>query len=101
MRGVEQGRYRVVGYGSFGCDDYVVASSTNRLDDAGFENWIAGYLSGINYAWADTFDIKGDLGLPAVKDWLFSYCDQHGGDNVAAALSAFVRQSYETRQKMK
>lgn len=94
-----QGRYKAIGYGSYHCDDYAAAYGSHRIDDSGFGDWVAGYLTGQNFVQSNTYDIKGTLDLNGVRDWLLAYCDQNTGDSVAKAARMFVRERYESRQQ--
>jgi hypothetical protein len=94
-----QGRYQAIGYGSYHCDDYVVSYGNHGVDDTGFGDWLAGYLTGINLAESHTYDIKGTLDLNGVRDWVLSYCDQHAGDSVAKAARMFVRERAGTGER--
>ncbi len=94
-----QGRYKVIGYGSYHCDDYVASYGNHRVDDSGFGDWLAGYLTGVNFIEGETYDIKGTLDLNGVRDWLATYCGQHADDSVAKAARAFVRAAASSRQQ--
>lgn len=77
------GDYAIVGYGSYPC------SSLHQDTDAGVGNWLAGYLTAINQVYDDTYDLKGDLDLDGVLDWIYTYCSTHRNDGIAQAASAF------------
>ncbi len=94
-----QGRYKAIGYGSYHCEDYTASYGSRRVDDSGFGDWLAGYVTGINFVVSSTYDIKGVLDLDGVRDWLAAYCQHNGGDSVAKAARMFVREKYESRQQ--
>ena len=92
--------YLRVGYGTYHCDHYAASYGYQPVDEAGFTNWVAGYLTAINKALPETYDIKQSLDLHGVMDWLLAYCDQrdHQNDTVADAAAAFVKAQYSNRR---
>ncbi len=86
------GSYGIVGYGSTPC------VSLHQSNETGVGDWLAGYLTAINQAYRDTYDIKGDLDLDAVMDWLYAYCADHGDDAIGSAATAFFESHYAARR---
>ncbi len=86
------GNYGIIGYGTVPC------ASLHQSNEAGIGNWLGGYLTAINQAYRDTYDIKGDLDLDGVVDWLYDYCSAHGDDAIGTAATAFFESHYPSRR---
>ena len=61
--------------------------------------WIAGFVTGINYAAPDTYDIIGRVGWPFTVDYIESWCEQNATKNLTHAVSSLVDQLWAERLK--
>ncbi len=86
------GDYAIVGYGSYPC------SSLHPDTDAGVANWLAGYLTAINQMYDNTYDLKGDLDLDGVVDWVYTYCSSHSNEGISKAATAFFDSRISARR---
>ena len=93
-------QYLRVGYGIESCDAFVSAYGYHQVEEAGYANWLAGYVTAINKALPDTYDIKRDLDLHGVMDWVLGWCErrEHQHKDVADAAAAFVKAQYPRRR---
>ena len=57
-----------------------------------YQSWISGFISGINYARSDVYDISGATDPTESFDWVKQYCVQHPDHPIPMALHALISQ---------
>ncbi len=93
-------QYAVFGVGSDNCATYLVARDQADTAERWYHRWLSGYLTAVNNAGANTFNILGDKSMADVLDWLEGYCATHPNENFANAVADMVAILYEDRQNM-
>jgi hypothetical protein len=81
------------GYGVRGCDDYIAAAKAadagNAAELGRFEDWLAGFISGLNLAVAE--DVLRGSGLGTAMTAAREYCTDNTGQDFFNAAMDHVR----------
>jgi hypothetical protein len=78
----------VYGRGTDSCGTWVSAHGPSEgLDGLSENNWLGGYISGINSSGAFKKDVGGDTDLEGLKGWITNYCRAHPLENVFHAAN--------------
>ncbi len=51
-----------------------------------YQSWASGFVSGVNYADSDVYDISGATTPQDTFTWLNDYCEEHPGTAIPIAL---------------
>jgi hypothetical protein len=94
-RGADSGgRFQVFGAGLVDCAAFI-QTQHDPAARAGFDIWIAGYVTALNRTTADTWSLLADPHPPQVFAWLDDFCREHETALFAKAvhemLTAFFR----------
>ena len=57
-----------------------------------YQSWISGFVSGINYARSDIYDISGATSPNDSFDWIKNYCERNLNQPIPAALHELILQ---------
>ena len=90
---------RVLGLGGQSCGAWVTNSPTKNPSGIGllYEQWVAGFLSGVIYSQPDGSEPIATMGAAAVDQWMDDYCKSSPQAKLAEAAIAFVRQHAKTK----
>ncbi len=67
--------------------------------DSLYEWWLSGFLSAMNLALADTYNLVGFDDLHGPMLWLENWCTQNPQKTIQDGAAALVRDLYPRRQK--
>ncbi len=93
------GRYRIQGLGNQDCGVFLLEFERSSPAFTRFLAWTAGYVTAMNRAAPETFEVLGQRDLYAVVDWLASYCEKHRDQPYATAVDALVKDLFPERRK--
>lgn len=94
------GQYAVFGVGAEDCATYLVARDRAGPAERWYHHWLAGFLSAVNNAGANTYDIRGDKNVADLLDWLEGYCAARPRSNFANAVADMVGILYADRHNV-
>lgn len=92
----KQGNFNIRGAGTVSCAIYVNATPRQKKHA---ETWWAGYLSAMNRATPNTYDILGNVKTAAATRWLHAWCEKNPKRRFAEAVHALLKTAYPRRQK--
>ena len=91
--------YSAQGWGGTTCQQLIADITPEKV---GFEQavsninayqaWLSGFVSGVNYATEDAYDVSGATEPEESFIWLKEYCDQHHQTTVPQALHTLLEQ---------
>lgn len=83
-------QFRTKGFGLETCESYVQASEegSNRL--VGYRSWMNGYVSGVNAARTDVYDLAGPVELNGLMRIAEAYCQNNTNEPFVAAAAAVL-----------
>ena len=93
------GRYHIQGLGNRDCAVFLVEFERSSPGFARFLSWTAGYVTAMNRAAPETFDVLGQRDLYSVIDWLGRYCEKNPAAPFATAVDALVKDLFPERRK--
>ena len=93
-------QYAVFGVGGENCAVYLVARDQAGVAERWYHHWLAGYLSAVNNAGANTYNILGEKSMADILDWLEGYCAANPNINFANAVADMVSILYPDRLNM-
>jgi hypothetical protein len=93
------GRYHIQGLGNRDCAVFLVEFERSSPGFARFLSWTAGYVTAMNRAAPETFDVLGQRDLYAVVDWLGRYCEKNPDQPYASAVDALIKDLFPQRRK--
>lgn len=93
-------QFAVFGVGAENCAAYLVARDKGGQVERWYHHWLAGYLSAVNNAAANTYDILGDKSMADVLDWLEGYCSVNPNMNFTNAVSELAAILYDDRRNL-
>ncbi len=93
------GRYHIQGLGNRDCRVFLAEFERSSPGFARFLAWTAGYITAMNRAAPETFDVLGERDLYAVVDWLGGYCEKNPDQPYATAVDALVKELFPDRRK--
>ncbi|WP_455234415.1 hypothetical protein [Thiogranum longum] len=93
-------QYAVFGAGAENCAAYLVARDRRGTAERWYHHWLAGYLSAVNNAAANTYNILGEKSMTDILDWLEGYCTANPNINFSNAVADLVSILYADRQNM-
>jgi hypothetical protein len=93
-------QYAVFGVGAENCATYLVARDRRDSAEYWYHQWLSGYLSAVNNAGANTYNILGKTSMADILDWLEGYCAVNPNANFTSAVSDLVTILYEDRTNM-
>lgn len=93
-------QYAVFGVGAESCAVYLVARDRAGTAERWYHHWLAGYLSAVNNAGANTYNILGKKSMVDILDWLEGYCAANPTINFSNAVADMVSILYEDRQNI-
>ena len=92
----ENGLYAI--YGDSECGEFLEARQDESDND--YEWWITGWLTGINFHAAGTYDLLSvDTSPRDVLSWLDDYCRSHVEDSLADGLVWLYRGLHPSRRQ--
>ena|SRR5262245_13653757 len=90
-----QGKYMLRGLvATHTCAQFLDARAPGGIMD--YSMWFAGFLSGLNYALSETFDLASDS--QGLFTWLQAYCQQNPLKKFGDAAQALIEILYPSRQ---
>lgn len=93
-------QYAVFGVGGENCAAYLVARDRAGVAERWYHHWLSGYLSAVNNAAANTFNILGEKDMTDILDWLEGYCAVNPNINFSNAVADMVAILFQDRQNM-
>lgn len=93
-------QYAVFGLGAENCASYLVARDRRSKAEHWYHQWIYGYLSAVNNAGANTYNILGEKSMADILDWLEGYCAVNPNENFTNAVSDMVAILFDDRQNI-
>jgi len=93
------GRYHIQGLGNRDCSVFLVEFERSSPGFARFLSWTAGYVTAMNRAAPETYDVLGQRDLYSVIDRLGSYCEKNPAAPFATAVDALVKDLFPERRK--
>jgi len=78
------------GAGFRSCDAYIEARQQRSPEEAGFLDWLGGYVSAINAFSLSTDSVLGKSDITKAVQWVDEYCQAHSGMHFADAVEARV-----------
>jgi hypothetical protein len=81
------GRFHIVGAGAVTCQQYTDATEQQRIYA---ETWWAGYITALNRATGDTYNIMGDTTAQAVNGMIAKYCADNPEMRLALAIHKVI-----------
>ncbi len=85
-------------YGEAECKDFLKARQDDEDDD--YEWWITGWLTGVNFHAAKTYDLLSvDTSPRDVLTWLDDYCHKHTEESLADGLVWLYRGLHPSRRQ--
>ncbi len=91
------GQFAVFGAGGENCAGYLVARERGGIAERWYVDWLGGYLSAVNNAAADTYDILGNRGFDDILAWLDGYCSVSPETNFTNAAADMTSLLYDER----
>lgn len=89
-----EGNFSIRGAGTVTCAAYLGATPEQRLHA---ESWWAGYLTAMNRATGDTYDLLGGRDVDEATALLEDHCRDHPDQLFALAVHAMLEHYYQTR----
>jgi len=90
--------YYAQGWGATTCEQLSIDLSSPQLSPEQalanrylYQAWISGFVSGVNYADIDVYDISGDTNAERTLEWIEQYCQQSPQYSVPNALHELMR----------
>ncbi len=80
-------QFAVFGVGAENCATYLVARDRGGDTLRWYHDWLAGYLSAVNTAAANTYDNCGDKSMADILSWLEGYCAVNPNMNFTNAVA--------------
>jgi hypothetical protein len=77
------------GYGVRSCPDYLEAATGDAAELQRYEDWLTGFVSGLNLATGD--DVLRGSGIESAMRRTRKYCEGHPDDDFFNATMEFVR----------
>lgn len=93
-------QYAVFGVGAENCAVYLVARDQTGSAERWYHHWLAGYLTAVNNAGANTYNILGKNSMADILDWMEGYCAANPNINFSNAVADMVSILYENRQNI-
>ena len=93
-------QYAVFGVGAENCAVYLVARDQRDAAERWYHHWLAGYLSAVNNAAVNTYNILGGKSMADILDWLEGYCAANPNINFSNAVADMVAILYADRQNI-
>jgi hypothetical protein len=93
-------QYAVFGVGAENCAVYLVARDQRDVAERWYHHWLAGYLSAVNNAAVNTYNILGGKSMADILDWLEGYCAANPNINFSNAVADMVAILYADRQNI-
>ena len=91
--------YRAQGWGATSCQqltDDLNNTALSRKQSAAnthlYQSWLSGFISGVNYAWDDTYDVSGNSEVESVLAWLNNYCAEQPEQTIPLALHVLMQE---------
>ena len=91
--------YRAQGWGATSCqqlNDDLSDTALSRKQSAAnmhlYQSWLSGFISGVNYAHDDVYDVSGNSAVEDVLAWLKDYCADQPEQNVPVALHELIQE---------
>ena len=85
--------YSVQGWGGTSCEQLIHDITPKKVgfnqavqNIKSYQAWVSGFVSGVNYASDDAFDVSGSTDPEESFTWLKSYCEEHHEVTVPQAL---------------
>ncbi len=90
-------QYAVYGVGAENCAAFLVARDQGGAANRWYFDWLGGYLSAVNTAASNTYNILGDKTLGDIVSWLEGYCATNPNMNFTNAVADLSTVLYEDR----
>lgn len=91
--------YYAQGWGATTCEQLSIDLSSPQLSSEQalanrylYQAWISGFVSGVNYADIDVYDVSGDTNAESTLEWIEHYCQQSPQNSVPNALHELMRE---------
>lgn len=91
-------QYAVFGVGAEDCAAYLVTRDRGGSAERWYHHWLAGFLSAVNNAGAQTYNILGEKSMADILDWLEGYCAANPNIIFSNAVADMVAILYPDRQ---
>lgn len=97
--GDKAGLYRAHGLALEKCATFVMARQSGQ--DPIFGTWITGYITALNRASENTFDLYGPTDYNGVMNWLEAFCRANEAHSFGDAAEGLIVHLYPTRRQEK
>lgn len=93
-------QFAVYGVGAENCAAFLVAKDQGGAASRWYFDWLGGYMSAVNTAASNTYDILGDKTLGDIVSWLEGYCATNPNMNFTNAVADMTTVLYEERSNI-
>ncbi|MEE9342180.1 MAG: hypothetical protein V3V12_00940 [Gammaproteobacteria bacterium] len=90
-------QFAVYGVGAENCAAFLVARDQGGTANRWYFDWLEGYLSAVNTAASNTYNILGDKSVGDIVSWLEGYCATNPNMNFTNAVADLSTVLYEDR----
>jgi hypothetical protein len=81
-----------IGQGNRSCGSWTQVRSTKSAQNGLYAQWLAGFVSGVNWAITDPPDILTGMDFEALAAWVDNYCKANPIERVSTAAIMLVQE---------